>query len=155
MTPSYPLNQFAPTAQQGVAMPPSQVVGYEERPYDYVYAPPGGSLTALQQINPDTLAIQTDADFMLLAWYISLATGQFQIQLTDATGYQLQSGSINSLAISTSAADPTVFSPMHPFPAGSKILINIQDLSNATNSIQLIFKGKKLYRVDRSSPQRR
>ncbi len=153
MNPSYPLNQFAPTAQQGVATPPSQLVGYEERPYDYVYAPPNGKLTALQAIL-DSLAIQTDADFMLMAWYISVGAS-FQIQLTDATGYQLQSGSINSLAISTSAADPTVFSPMHPFPAGSKILINIADLSNADNTIQIVFKGKKLYRVDRSTPQRR
>lgn len=154
MNPSYPLNQFAPTAMQGVPTPPSQLVGYEERPYDYVYAPPGGSLSALQQINPDTVAIQTDADFMLMAWYISIGS-EFQIQLTDATGYQMQSGMINSQAISDSAADPTVFSPMHPFPAGSKILINIADLSNSTNTIQIIFKGKKLYRVDRSSPVQR
>jgi hypothetical protein len=147
---SYPMNQFAPTAVQGVNIPPPSQVGYEDRPYEYVYAPPNGQLTADQIINPDTVAIQTDADFYLRAWYISLYTGSFQIQLIDSTGYQLSDGMINSAAISQSSATPTVLSPQHPFPAGSKIQINIQDLSGATNPIQIVFKGVKRFRVNPS-----
>jgi hypothetical protein len=146
---SYPLNQFAPAYQQGLQQPPPEVVGYEDRPFEYVYNPPNGELTADQLINPDSVAIQTDADFWLAGWYISLYTGAFQIQLLDSTGYQLQSGMINSAAISQSESDPTVFSPAHPFAAGSKIQIVIQDLSDAPNPVQIIFKGWKRFRIQK------
>jgi hypothetical protein len=145
----YPLNQFAPAYQQGLAQPPAEVVGYEDRPFEYVYNPPNGELTADQLINPDSVAIQTDADFWLAGWYISLYTAPFQIQLLDSTGYQLQSGMVNSAAISQSASDPTVLSSAHPFPAGSKIQIVIQELSGSTNPVQIIFKGWKRFRVQR------
>lgn len=147
---AYPLNQFAPTYFQGANTPPPGTVGYEERPYDYVYAPPTGQLTANQFSNPDSLAIQTDADFYCYAWYISLFTGAFQIQLIDSSGYQLESGMINSAAISTNGSDPTVFSPGHPFPAGGKIQIVIQDLSSAPNPLQIVFKGVKRFQVQTS-----
>jgi len=150
MSPVYPLNQFAPTYYAGVQVAPATEVGFEPKPYDYVYNPPAGQLTALQVRNNDTVAIQTDADFLLFGWYLSLFTGAFQILLTDDTGYQLFSGFINSGAISQSSSDPTVFSPSHPFRAGGKIVIAIQDLSNATNPLQIIFKGQKMFRVHRS-----
>jgi len=148
---SYPMNQFAPSYQQGLMRPPAEVVGYEDRPFEYVYSPPNGELTALQLLNPDSLAIQTDADFWCAAWYIAQYTGAFQIQLLDSTGYQLQSGMINSAAISQVASDPTVLSPAHPFPAGSKIQIVIQDLSDATNQLQIVFKGWKRFRIQKAA----
>ena len=40
-----------------------------------------------------------------------------------------------------------MFSPSHGFPAGGKIVINIQDLSVATNPLQIAFVGEKLFRV--------
>lgn len=147
---AYPLNQFSPTYYGGVEVAPSTEVGFEPKPYDYVYSPPNGQLTANQLKNNDSLAIQTDADFLLFGWYLSLFTGTFQILLTDDTGYQLMSGFMNSGALSQSSADPTVFSPAHPFHAGGKILISIQDLSGATNPLQIIFKGEKMFRVARS-----
>ena len=150
MTPhEYKMNQYAPTYQQGVMTPPPALVGFEDRPFEYVYNPPNGELTALQLINPDAVAINTDADFWMAAWYISLYTGAFQIQLTDSSGYQLSDGLINSAAISNVASDPTVFSPAHPFPAGGKIQLVIQDLSDATNPLQIVFKGWKRFRVQR------
>lgn len=147
MTPSYKLNQYAPAYQQGLQQPEPEVMGYEDRPFEYIYSPATGALTANQLINPDTTAIDTDADFWLAGWYISLYTGPFQIQLLDSTGYQLQSGMINSAAISLSASDPTVVSPAHPFPAGSKIQEVIQDLSGGSNPLQIVFKGWKRFRI--------
>lgn len=148
---TYPLNQYAPDYQQGFMQPPPEVVGYEDRPFEYVYNPPGNELTANQLINPDSVAIQTDADFWLAGWYISTATGSFQIQLQDSNGYQLQSGMINSAAISASASKPTVISPAHPFPAGSKIQVVIQDLSGSTNTVQIVFKGWKRFRIEKAA----
>jgi hypothetical protein len=148
---TYPLNQFAPEYQQGFMQPPPEVVGYEDRPFEYVYSPPNGQLTANQLLNPDTLAIQTDADFWLGGWYVATATGNFQVQMQDSNGYQLQSGMINSAAISAQASKPTVISPSHPFPAGSKVQFVIQDLSGATNTIQLVLKGWKRFRVQKAA----
>jgi hypothetical protein len=142
---SYPMNQFAPDYFQGLALDPNASV--EPKPFSYVYNPPNNQLTALQEIDGDTVAIQTDADFYAFGWYISLFTGSFQIRLADSTGYQLQSGFINSGAISQSSNKPTVLSPAHLFPAGSKILIDIADLSNATNPLQIVFPGVKLYKI--------
>jgi hypothetical protein len=147
MTPAYRLNQFSPDAFQGTPQPPPQQLGYEDRPFDYVYNPPTGALSASQILSGQTVQIQTDSDFELRAWYIATATGLFQIRLGDATGYQFSSGYILSGAISTDPSNPTVFSPQHPFPAGSRIMIDIQDLSAAPNTIQIIFKGVKRFRM--------
>lgn len=143
---SYPMNQFAPNYFQGLALDPN--ASAEPKTFDYIYNPPNNQLTANQEIDGDTVSIQTDADFYAFGWYISLFTGSFQIRLTDSTGYQLQSGFINSGALSQSSNSPTVLSPAHLFPAGSKILIDIQDLSGNLNPLQIVFKGVKLYKIN-------
>jgi hypothetical protein len=146
---NYPMNEYAPSFFQGVPIAAPDQVGYEPRPYSYIYNPPNNQLTANQSIS-DSISIETDADFLLFGWYISLFTGAFQIQLADSTGYNLQSGLLNSGALSQSSSDPTVFSPSHPFPAGGRIqIIQLQDLSAATNPLQIVFTGEKLYRVQR------
>jgi hypothetical protein len=142
---TYPMNQYAPAYLQGGNVAPG--IAYEPRPFTYIYNPPQNQLLPGQVINGDTVSIDVDSDFMLLGWYLSEFTGEFQIQIVDSSGYQLFSGFLNSGAISQSSSDPTVFSPSHPFPAGGRIQINIQDLSNATNPLQIAFIGEKLFRV--------
>jgi len=148
MTPSYPLNRFAPNFQQGIAQPTAQRLGYEDRPYSYLYSPPNGQLLANQELTAQTVQIQVDSDFELRAWYISTAAGLFQIRLGDATGYQFSSGLLLSQGISLNPSKPTVFSPQHPFPAGSRIIIDIQDLSGAPNPLQIVFMGVKRFRLN-------
>lgn len=147
---TYPMNQFAPSYFQGVNPAPSDLTGYEPRPFNYIYNPPSNQLTASQILNNQVVAIDVDSDFLLFGYYLSLFTGSFQIRLADSTGYYLFSGFMNSGAISSSSADPTVVSPAHPFPAGGKIVIDIQDLSVATNPLQLVFVGAKLFRVSKA-----
>jgi hypothetical protein len=147
---SYPLNQFAPEYLSGVEIAPAADVGYEPRPYTYIYNPPNNELTA-GQILQDSLSIEVDSDFLLFGWYLPLFTGQFQILIADSTGYNLMSGPLNSGAISQSSSAPTVFSPAHPFPAGGRIqIITLQDLSGAPNPLQIAFVGEKLFRVMRN-----
>ena len=142
MNPSnqYPPNPYAPNAFAGIQPNPQR---FQDRSFNYIY---DFTLTALQQLT-DQVSIDTDADFLLEAWYIATATSTFTIQLTDSTGYQLQSGPIQSAGLSQSQADPTVFSPSHPFPAGGKIQIQITDTSNAGNTGQIVFIGTKRFIV--------
>jgi hypothetical protein len=148
---AYPINQFAPDYFQGINTPDPSQSGQEIKTYSYIYNPPNNELTANQEIEGDTVAIQTDADFYMFARYISLYTGAFQMRITDSTGYRLDDGFINSGALSQSSNDPTVFSPMHFFPAGSKIVIDIEDLSGETNPTQIVFPGIKVYRINRTA----
>jgi hypothetical protein len=142
---TYALNQFAPSYKQGLQPVDQDQTGYEDKAYDYIYNPPGGQLTANQQLQ-DAVEIDTDADFYIAAWYLSRVNGIFQIQLTDAAGYQLSKGSVIASAVSFTASNPTVLSPAHPIPAGGKIQILIQDLSDANNPLQIVFKGWKRFR---------
>lgn len=142
---TYGMNQFAPAYRQGINAPDPADVGYEDKSFEYIYNPPGGQLTA-NQVLQDQVSIDTDADFYIAAWYLSRVNGIFQIQLTDATGYQLSQGSVIASAVSFTASDPTVMSPAHMIPAGGKIQILIQDLSDATNPLQIVFKGWKRFR---------
>lgn len=154
MNPStYPMNEYAPSYFQGINTAPAIESGYEPRPFTYLYSPTstfGGAGGDTSLITNDAVQIDVDSDFLLLAWYISLFTGTFQIQLADSTGYNLMSGALNSGAISTSSSDPTVFSPSHPFPAGGRIqIVELEDLSGALNPTQIAFVGIKLFRVKR------
>lgn len=144
---AYPQNPFAPEYMAGLAKPPISKLGYEDRPFDYLYSPPNNQLSANQEILGDSVQIQTDADFELRGWYISTATGLFQIRLGDATGYQFSSGLIISSGISSNPSRPTVFSPQHSFPAGSRVIVDIQDLSGNPNTIQIVLVGVKRYRM--------
>lgn len=146
---SYAATPYAPDYFAGLDTPPKEVLGYEDRPFDYIYNPPNNQLTALQEIPKDQVSIDSDADFLLDAWFISKFTGAFQIQITDANNYQLQSGFVNSAALSQSSSDPTPFKPSHPFPASGKLYIAITDLSDATNPLQIVFRGRKRYRISK------
>ena len=148
---AYPANPYAPSYFQGVNTPPPDLTGYDPRPFTYIYNPPNNQLTANQNILGDSVTIDVDADFLAYGWYCSLFTGEFQVQLIDSTGYNLISGYLNSGALSQSSANPTIFTPSHPFPAGGRIQLNIQDLSAATNPLQLAFVGVKLFRTKRAA----
>jgi hypothetical protein len=145
------MNQFAPDYFQGLALDPN--ASFEPKPFQYVYNPPNNVLGANQEIDGASVSIHTDADFYLYAVYLSLYTGPFQFRLADSTGYQLDSGMINSGAYSQSSNQPTVKSPAHLFPAGSDIFLDIEDLSGAPNPLQIVFVGVKMYKIAGRSPR--
>jgi hypothetical protein len=143
---------YAASVQGASYIPPGDQGGiYEDRPFTYVYNPPNGQLTALQFLNPDSVAIETDADFWCTGWYIVQYTGPFTVQLVDSWGYPLQSAALFSAALSLSQSNPTVLSPAHPFPAGGKIQLYITDVSGSTNPLQIGFVGFKRFKILRAS----
>lgn len=118
--------------------------GYQDQAFDYVY---DVVLTANQVLNDQVVSIFTEADFAWRALVINVNTGVFAVRFTDGQGYYLSSGLINSGNLIASPADPWIVFPETLYPAGGRIGIDIQDLSGAQNTIELLFRGVNRYRL--------
>jgi hypothetical protein len=146
----YPLNQFAPVYQQGLMQPSPEDAGYDDRQFEYIYNPPGGSLDPDQYLE-DTINLHTDADFYLCAWWFSYFGSvdgfeeQIAVSITDSYGNQITDGSVLSAAISTAGSDPTVLSPAHRFARGTKIQLALQQVVCGNTPFQLVFRGYKRF----------
>jgi hypothetical protein len=134
-------NVYAPPAYNGLGdgSPP----GYSDVGFDYVYN------TVLQaNANPtEQLSIMNDADFAWRAMYIASNTGPFSVRFSDSQWYWLSSARILNLNLPGDAADPFPIFPELLLPAGGRIGIDIQDLSGAQNTIQIVMRGVKRYRI--------
>lgn len=116
---------------------------YTDKPFDYVF---DVVLSANEALTNQSVPIMTDSDFIWDSVYINTATGAFQVRFSDSCGYYLSNGLINSNNLSTFAGQPYPIIPDWWFPAGGRIGVDITDLSGATNTIQLVFRGKKRFR---------
>lgn len=118
--------------------------GFSDVSFDYVY---DVTLTALQQLNDQTLSITNDADFVWRAMVMNEFTSTFSVRFSDSQGYYLSNGFIANANLQGDAASP--YPLMHEIiiPAGGRIGIDIKDTSNATNTIQILFRGVKRYRI--------
>lgn len=135
------LNAIAPPAVQGID--PSAPAGYVEVPFDYTYAI---SLTANQLLQGQVVPIFTEADFVWRG-LVFQSTGTFQVQFQDGEGYYLSSAMVFSTNMPNSPGDPWPRFPEIFYPAGGRIYLNIQDLSAAPNTGQMVFIGAHRYRV--------
>jgi hypothetical protein len=109
-------------------------------PYDVV-------LTADQFLRDQTVSTTNDADFAWRAVVIAFSTGPFNVRFADSQGYYLSNGMIVSANLQGDAASPYPIFPEILIPAGGRIGIDIQDTSGNTNTIELLFRGVKRYRV--------
>lgn len=138
------VNVYAPPAYGGLRQQ-ANLDQYVDVCYDYVY---DVTLTALQNLTDQVVAIQNDADFVWRATILASYTGSFQFRISDSQGYYLSNGYLlwsNLLAGTVPVPFPTF--PELLFPSGGRIGIDITDLSNAGNTIQMVFRGVKRYRV--------
>jgi hypothetical protein len=143
-----PYNPYAPPAYNG--MPDASPAGYQDQSYDYVY---DVTLAANQRLQ-DEVAVANDADFVLRAIVVNVNTGNFSIQISDAQWYQLSNAPVLNGNIQGDPSSPyPVFNEL-VFPAGGRIAILITDISAAPNTIQILFRGVKRYRVAQTSAQR-
>lgn len=130
-------NVYAPAAYNGITTLPGEVVA----PFDYVY---DVTLTALQSLEDQTVSIDTDADFELRGVLIPTSGGTFSIRWSDGQGYYVSNAEILSTNFSNLSPFP-VF-PSLVIPAGGRIGVDITDLSNASNPVQVVFRGVKVFR---------
>jgi hypothetical protein len=123
--------------------------------FNYVLQP-GTVQNGLQQ------PISADGDYYLCGMQMSSVlqqrpdliqnAGNAAILISDDTGYRLFSDYVNVNFMSASFGNsyPFVISPTHVFKSGTKITIDLQELSNVANVpniIQVIFRGRYRYRV--------
>lgn len=137
------INPYAPPVYNGIgqANVPS---GYRDNSFDYVF---DVTLTALQTLQTQQ-SIHNDSDFCWRALVINRATSPlFTVQFSDSDWYFLSSAPIFSANIQGDPASPYPVWPEIIIPAGGRIGINIADLSNAENTIQILFRGVKRYVV--------
>jgi len=142
------LNPIAPPAVQGIG-------AYTRAPgaSDITFAQFGGytyeiDLTTNQYLQGQVVAIFTEADF-LLRGIVFHSTGLFGIQMQDGQGYFMSNALIYSTNLANSPGEPFPQFPQVEYPAGGQIIFNIQDLSGATNTGQIIFVGGYRYLIPR------
>ena len=134
-------NPIAPVVFNGVndAAPP----GYIDQAFDYVF---NVQLTASQSLPDQSVQIYTYAAFIVRALVITVQSGAFSVRFYDGQGYALSNALINSFNLVGTPSDPTPFMPEIMYPAGGRIGIDIQDDSDATNNIQIVFRGVNRYK---------
>lgn len=135
-------NPYAPPAYNGLNDGSPQ--GFVDVDFSYVY---DVTLSANQFLRDQSVSTTNDADFEWRGSVIAFNTGIFNVRFADSQGYYLSNGMIVSANILGDAASPFVIFPGILIPAGGRIGVDIQDTSGDPNTIELLFRGVKRYRV--------
>lgn len=116
--------------------------------YKYLTTP---ALTALQLLANQRIVISGDADFRI-KMLMRRATGAFRIRLYDSAGHYFSSsgegGTNDRVPDNCLFGDgqlPFLMVPYMQIPAGGFIAFDLEDTSNAGNTIELVFTGSKVY----------
>ena len=134
-------NPYAPPAYRGLV--PQYPSGYVDVDFTYPY---DVSLTALQALTDQAVAIHVDSDFCWRSLLLADYDGAFSIRFSDAQGYFLSAAKIlNGNFLSGGVPYPFPIFPELILPAGSRLGIEITDLSNDDNDIEILFRGVKRY----------
>lgn len=108
-------------------------------------------LTALQNLANQKVVIDGTAPFRLKA-LSGTQTGIYRVRLRHASGEYMSSGGagdtndlVNNANMIGTAQFPFPIAPPSMFSESGHILIDIEDLSNADNTIQIAFIGANVY----------
>lgn len=169
------MGTMTPTIQRQMAMMsvPALEAGFEDIDATLVFPyvlQPGQTANALQQ------PISGDGDFWLCGWQMTSVlfqrpdlielAGNAGARLSDDAGYRLQSDFINVAFLTPlngNSYPARVIKPAHFFKAGTRINIDLQELTNLTdeisgpvpNIIQIAFRGRYRYRMSDVQAQAR
>jgi hypothetical protein len=111
------------------------------------------TLTANQVLLNQQVPILPTADFVWrgLVFPLVVQAGTvlpvqpFKILFYDGNQYALSPSRVPVISMITFPSDPFPYYPEVWYPAGGKILIDIEDTSGTTNDIQLLFVGANRY----------
>src|SRR5579863_4748421 len=135
------LSPLAPPVYGGL-MTPDGAVDFTY-PYEVTLNP--GALAAGQTLS-DKIATNTDADFRMTAQIINVYTSiQFGFRLNVNGVYYLSDAYILAGNLASDPSAPPPVMGRFIIPRGATLGIDLIELSGAANSIQLLFRGMKLY----------
>lgn len=139
---TYLVNPFASPSYNGMnnASPEGFIDVDFTYPYDVV-------LTAAQFLRDQSISTTNDADFAWRALVIGFSTGAFNVRFADSQGFYLSNGMVASANILGDASSPYPVFPEIIIPAGGRIGVDIQDTSSSGNTIELLLKGVKRFRI--------
>jgi hypothetical protein len=138
-------NPLAPPAYNGLS---SIDIGYKDEDFSKLAV---FSLTANQILLNQAVQLDKDADFVLTMIIINsgVTPVNFAVRISDSLGNYLNDNFIGSFALNNQglfSANGYVLLPGMQFPAGSAILVDLQNQTNATiGPINFIFRGHKRY----------
>ena len=141
------MNPYATPVLNGIN--PDFPQGFIDVAFDYVY---DVAMLGNAQLRDQTVPIHTDSDFVWRGIELAAATGAFSIRFNDSQGYYFSNGFLLSANfLSGTVPYPYPIFPETLFPAGSRIGIEINDLSGAPNTVQLRLLGAKRYRLPKAA----
>lgn len=112
----------------------------------YVY-PFSVDMAPNQTVSDLAVAIHVDSDFLLRAIRLDRYGGPFQVRFCDANGYWLSSDwMIYSLFLHGTEPGFYIVEPEFVLPAGSRLGIEIRNLTSSANSVDMSFHGVKRFR---------
>jgi len=112
-------------------------------PFDYVFA--NAVLTANQLGLQDPLTFDYDADFEHI-WTVANSTGIYSVTITDkSANRQLSNAPVNGENFAGTAALPFPLVEPYIWARSATALATFNDRSGAGNTVQLVFRGYKLY----------
>lgn len=132
---------YAPAHLLGLGSTAAPDAVYPDQSFDIPF---NVTLTALQALNTQQ-QIERDADFVLRGIVLNSQTGIYQVQFSVNGWYNLSTGQVLNANMQSDPSSPYVVWPELIVPAGGFIGINITDLSNAGNTIQIVFRGCKRF----------
>jgi hypothetical protein len=106
------------------------------------------ALTANQTLTNVPVNLDKDADFFWEAVLVNPPGQPFGVRFYDSSNYRLSDGFVGSFvfAANVGIGAPYVLLPAFFFPAGSSILMDLQEQSGSNNAgIQFLFLGKKRF----------
>lgn len=135
-------NQLAAQSYQGFN--DASPLGFIDVDFSYVY---DVVLTGNQFLRDQSISTTNDADFAWRGIVVAVSTGAFNIRFSDSQGFYLSNGMIASANLIGDAASPWPMFPEILIPAGGRIGVDIQDTSGAGNTIEIVCRGVKRYRI--------
>lgn len=135
-------NPLAPAHLNGLS---SIGVGYEDKHFGRSYTT---NLGANQNLLNLQVPLDRDADFYLTCVTLQNGGG-FSFRLHDSTGYFVSDAYMDATSVfaNQGIGAPYVFAPAFWLPAGSSMLIDLQEQTgNPQNGIAFLFQGLKRYK---------
>lgn len=135
-------NPYAPPCYNGLN--PDSPANFVDVDFSYPY---DVTLTSLEVLPGQQISTTNDADFAWRAVVVALMTGPFSVKFYDSQNYSLSNDYIASANLLGDASSPFPIFPEILIPAGGRIGIDIQDTSGAGNTIELLCRGVKRFRI--------